>query len=69
MGLFLLGGDYIYSVQFGDWIRLSGFWAFLLLSVLIGGGILIYFTSLILTKGILWREIKAFFSMKKRRKV
>jgi len=69
MGLFLLGGDYIYSVQFGDWIRLSGFWAFLLLSVLIGGGILIYFTSLILTKGILWREIKVFFSMKKRRKV
>ncbi len=64
MGGFLFIGNWSYSQIFGDWIHLNGFIPLLLLLLLIGGGAFIYFTALILTRGILWCDVKSFILKK-----
>ena len=60
MGAFLVAGDFAYTQLWNDWVHLKGLMPFILLTLLICAGVLIYFLTLLLSGGILWSEVKQF---------
>ena len=65
MGCFLFFGDQLYTCLWGDWFHKGKIFAILLLGILIAGSGFIYLLILILTKGILFKDIKTFLKQKK----
>lgn len=66
MCVFLLLGDSILTLTLGDWIRWHKIWSVALLACLIICAGVIYLLTLILTKGILIKDVHEFLIRKKR---
>ena len=70
MGALLFIGDYVYTGIWGGWANLGAVFSLALLLLLIGAAAVAYFVLLILTRGILFEDVKSFLSVgRKRRKV
>ncbi|MBP5534868.1 MAG: murein biosynthesis integral membrane protein MurJ [Alphaproteobacteria bacterium] len=68
MGLLLFVGDYIYTNIWGNWANLGVFFSLMLLIFLIGAAAVVYFAVLILTHGILIKDVKEFLLSKRKRR-
>ena len=67
MGLLLFSGEFVYKQIWSDWLHLPGLIPFLLLSILIVISVVIYFLTLLVTRAILWSEVKQFIKPSRRK--
>lgn len=65
MGVFLGSAKYVLDHFFADWLNAPHFIPFFVLSGLIGCAVVLYFGVLLATKGIRWKDFKAFLFHKK----
>ena len=67
MGLLLIGGNYIYTLMWGNWATQGVFISMALLLFLVGCAVVTYFGILILTHGILLKDVKEFLLIRRKR--
>ncbi len=65
MGVFLISSKYSIDYYYKEWLQAADFVPFFILFLLIGGAIVLFFSVLLGTKGILWENFKGFFIKKK----
>lgn len=68
MGVLLVAGDWVYTQIWGNWATQGALISLMLLSFLIGVAVIAYFAVLILTHGILWKDVKSFLLLNRKRR-